>query len=69
TAIAFIVRPPARRGVAPHSYDDLFSGVDLTPTILDLLSVPTPADVDGESHAEQLLAEHEVPARTEVFTE
>ncbi|MYR07720.1 sulfatase-like hydrolase/transferase [Gordonia sp. SID5947] len=69
TGIALIIRPPTRRGVDPHTYDDLFSGVDLTPTLVDLLSVPVPGDVDGESHAEQLLDPHEAPARTEVFTE
>ncbi|MEE4025971.1 sulfatase [Gordonia sp. PKS22-38] len=69
TGIALIARPPRRRNVLPHTYDDLFSGVDLTPTILDLLSVPVPDRIDGVSHAEPLLTEVETPARTEVFTE
>ncbi|MFW0783679.1 sulfatase [Gordonia sp. CPCC 206044] len=69
TGIAFIVRPPGRRAITPHTYDDLFSGVDLTPTLLELLSVPTPSGVDGVSHATQLLADLESPARTEVFSE
>ncbi|AZG47072.1 sulfatase family protein [Gordonia insulae] len=69
TGIAFIVRPPSRRGVAPHTYNDLFSGVDLTPTILDLLSVPAPTGIDGDSHASQLLVDDAPPVRTEVFTE
>ena len=46
-------RPPAHRpGVAaPGVYDDLFSGVDLVPTLLDLLGLDVPADVEGVSHA------------------
>lgn len=69
TGIAFIVRPPARREVAPHVYDDLFSGVDLTPTLLELLSVPAPSGIDGESHASEWLNKPETPVRTQVFTE
>lgn len=55
TGIALIVRPPA--GVAPAVavYDDLFSGVDLMPTVLDLLGVPIPREIEGLSHANNLL--------------
>ena len=47
-----IVRPPTRMGLAPKVYDDLFSGVDLLPTLLELLGVPGPADIEGISHAQ-----------------
>ena len=53
TGIAMIVRPPLDTGIAPRVYDDLFSGVDLVPTLLDLLGVDIPAEVDGMSHATQ----------------
>lgn len=72
TGIAFIVRPPRGRSIEPRVYDDLFSGVDLTPTLLDLLSIPIPADIDGVSHAPEIVGvEHDstTTARTEVFTE
>ncbi|MFT4041635.1 MAG: sulfatase [Gordonia sp. (in: high G+C Gram-positive bacteria)] len=69
TGVALIIRPPAARAIAPRVYDDLFSGVDLTPTILDLLAVKAPADVDGISHARQINIGAVVPARAEVFTE
>lgn len=54
TGIALIVRPPTGSGIAPRRYDDLFSGVDLLPTLLDLLGVEIPAEVDGLSHASNL---------------
>src|ERR1700747_3404769 len=56
TGIALIVRPPTRRHLSPRTYDELFSGVDLVPTLLDLLGVPVPAEVEGMSHAQNLLA-------------
>ncbi|OBF14674.1 sulfatase [Mycobacterium sp. ACS4331] len=56
TGIALIVRPPKSRNLEPRVYDELFSGVDLLPTLLDLLGVEIPADVDGLSHANALLA-------------
>jgi arylsulfatase A-like enzyme len=68
TGIAFLVRPPARRAVPAHVYDELFSGVDLLPTLLDLLGVPIPDAVQGVSHAKQLTASTSQPARTEVYT-
>ncbi|SIR78299.1 Arylsulfatase A [Williamsia sterculiae] len=70
TGVALIIRPPARRGVAPYVYDDLFSGVDLAPTVLDLLGAPIPDDIEGYSHAEALLAGVDAATvRGEVFTE
>src|SRR4029077_3894243 len=46
TGIAMIVRPPTRMGLAPKVYDDLFSGVDLLPTLLELLGVTNESDVE-----------------------
>ena len=56
TGIALIVRPPTGRGPAPRVYDELFSGVDLVPTLLGLLGVDVPADIDGVSHARSVVA-------------
>lgn len=72
TGIGMIIRPPTRRGVPPRAYDELFSGVDLLPTLLEFLGVSAPAGVDGVSHAAALLApegEPDVgPARDHVYT-
>ena len=67
TGIAMIVRPPRGRAVPPRVYDELFSGVDLLPTLLDLLGVPIPGEVDGLSHANNLLGEA-VEIRSAVYT-
>ncbi len=56
TGIGVIIRPPTGRAVAPRIYDELFSGVDLVPTLLGLLGLDIPPDVDGMSHACALLA-------------
>ena len=71
TGISLIVRPPTRLGIASSVYDELFSGVDLLPTMLDLLGIAIPADVEGISHAENLLRPAAAcpPARERVFTE
>ncbi|MBH0776791.1 sulfatase family protein [Nocardia bovistercoris] len=70
TGITVIIRPPTGLGVAPLVYDELFSGVDLVPTLLELLGVEVPEDVQGISHAAQLVTDRAAdPARTEVFTE
>jgi arylsulfatase A-like enzyme len=68
TGIAMIVRPPRDSAIAPHIYDELFSGVDLVPTVLELLDVEVPAEVDGISHARNLSHPENQPARTEVYT-
>jgi arylsulfatase A-like enzyme len=68
TGIAFIARPPRRSGDAARVYDELFSGVDLVPTLLDLLGLAVPADVEGVSHAPQLRDGTPEPARSEVYT-
>ena len=70
TGIAMIVRPPTRLATQARVYDELFSGVDLVPTLLGLLGLPLPDDVDGLSHAGNLLdaISSPVPVRTEVYT-
>jgi arylsulfatase A-like enzyme len=71
TGIAMIIRPPRGRTIAPRVYDELFSGVDLVPTLLDLLGVDQPAGVDGMSHARNLFGSIDeiIPIRDRVFTE
>jgi arylsulfatase A-like enzyme len=71
TGISLILRPPTRLGIAPGVYDELFSGVDLLPTLLDLVGIEIPADVEGISHAGNLLrpATDSAPVRERVFTE
>ncbi len=70
TGIALIIRPPFDHGQQPRVYDDLFSGVDLVPTLLELLGQDMPPDVEGISHAGRLrAAPHDTePARAQVFT-
>jgi arylsulfatase A-like enzyme len=70
TGIALIVRPPTESGIAPATYDELFSGVDLLPTLLELLGVAIPEEVQGISHAANLRTSErrDQPARTEVYT-
>ena len=71
TEISLIIRPPTRLGIAPCVYDELFSGVDLLPTLLDMFGIEIPADVQGVSHANNLLqpTAEAAPVRREVFTE
>ncbi|WP_155771536.1 sulfatase-like hydrolase/transferase, partial [Mycobacterium asiaticum] len=45
TGIALIIRPPAHLALPPRVYDELFSGVDLVPTLLGLLGLEVPDDV------------------------
>ena len=69
TGIALVVRPPGHLGSEPRRYEELFSGVDLLPTLLDLLGLALPDEVEGVSHAAHLLRdEHATPPRTEVYT-
>jgi len=71
TGIACVIRPPQDRELGPFVYEELFSGVDLTPTLLDLLGLPVPEAVEGFSHADELLSggASARPVRAEVFTE
>jgi arylsulfatase A-like enzyme len=70
TGIGVIIRPPTNRAMPPLVYDELFSGVDLLPTLLCLLGLKLPADVDGVSHADALLAPdpQAEPVREHVYT-
>ncbi|MFB1296192.1 sulfatase [Mycobacterium sp. pW049] len=68
TGISLIVRPPGGRNLTPSVYDELFSGVDLVPTLLDLLGVDVPSDIEGLSHAGQLVNPSANSVRTEVYT-
>ena len=56
--------------MTPRVYDELFSGVDLLPTLLGLLGLDEPADIDGISHAQNLLASPRemTPVRSEIFS-
>lgn len=70
TGIALVIRPPIGRDVPVRGYDELFSGVDLVPTVLELLGLQVPADVEGLSHAHALLAPGAAagPVREQVYT-
>jgi arylsulfatase A-like enzyme len=70
TGIAMVIRPPTNRAAMPRVYDELFSGVDLVPTLLDLLGLHIPADIEGVSHAHLLLTPnvHADPVRDHVYT-
>jgi arylsulfatase A-like enzyme len=70
TGIAMIIRPPTERGLTPLVYDELFSGVDLVPTLLELLGLDVPADIDGVSHAHAITKPdaHAEPVRDHVYT-
>ena len=63
-----IVRPPRDAAIGPRVYDELFSGVDLVPTLLGLLGVDAPSDIEGISHADNLRHGQTSPARSEVYT-
>jgi arylsulfatase A-like enzyme len=49
----------------------MFSGVDLLPTLLDLLGVGVPGEVEGLSHAANLVGSRtdQAPVRDHVYTE
>ncbi|MGB3483787.1 MAG: sulfatase [Mycobacterium sp.] len=68
TGIATIIRPPRNREQPGRVYEDLFSGVDLVPTLLDVLGVAAEDDVDGLSHAARLLGASDAETRTAVYT-
>ncbi|MCV7409919.1 sulfatase family protein [Mycobacterium florentinum] len=70
TGIALLIRPPASRAATPQVYDELFSGVDLVPTLLELLGLDVPAEIEGVSHAHALLAPDTPadPVREQVYT-
>lgn len=53
----------------PRVYDELISGVELAPTLLELLGLDIPDETEGLSHAPVLLAPHAPtePVRTHVY--
>ncbi|BBY58860.1 sulfatase family protein [Mycolicibacterium sarraceniae] len=71
TGIATIIRPPRHLGSSPLVYDELFSGVDLLPTLLELVGITPGDDIEGLSHARNLLARQDNPVevRDHVYTE
>lgn len=71
TGIATIIRPPRRLRRTPLVYDELFSGVDLLPTLLELVGISPPGDdIEGLSHAANLLAGGQNnPVRDHVYSE
>jgi arylsulfatase A-like enzyme len=70
TGIALLIRPPTGRATGPRVYDELFSGVDLVPTLLELLGLHVPGEIEGVSHAHALLAPNTPadPVREQVYT-
>src|SRR5262245_42031889 len=70
TGIALIVRPPRHNGIETQVYAELFSGVDLLPTLLEMLGLGLPDGIDGMSHAQNLRTppNDTKPVRTEVYT-
>ncbi|GBG38124.1 sulfatase [Mycobacterium montefiorense] len=70
TGVALLIRPPTGRAIPPRVYDELFSGVDLVPTLLELLGLDAPADIEGISHAHALIAADTAadPVREQVYT-
>src|SRR6201984_2302153 len=70
TGIGVIIRPPTNRAMPPRVYDELFSGVDLLPTLLCLLGLNVPAGVAGGAPADALLAPdpQAEPVREHVYT-
>lgn len=70
TGIATIIRPPTRLSMTPRVYEELFSGVDLVPTLLVLLGLEVPDDIEGMSHAHALFTPEKriEPVRDHVYT-
>lgn len=69
TGISMIIRPPTSLGATPRVYDELFSGVDLVPTLLSLLGIEVPAEVEGVSHADAMFAATAAePVREHVYS-
>lgn len=69
TEVALIMRPPASWQAPPGATDRPFSHVDVLPTMLGMLDVPAPAEVQGVSHAAWLSGRESAPARRRVFSE
>jgi arylsulfatase A-like enzyme len=71
TGIATIIRPPRRLASTSLVYDELFSGVDLLPTLLELVGITPGDDIEGLSHASNLIVRqgNPVEVRDHVYTE
>ncbi len=65
---ALIMLAPAFGLSGGRVYDELISNVDLTPTILDMLKLPMPENLQGRSFAALLRGESYEP-RTHIFAE
>lgn len=67
--VALMIRMPSGAAARPVGEEGgLVSHVDLVPTILDLLAVPVPEQIQGQSFA-QNLTDGSPPPRREIFTE
>ena len=67
--VAFLLRLPSRKGW--HGgivHQEMISNIDYLPTLLDLVGVPVPKNVEGRSFA-ALLDGKPYQARSEIFTE
>lgn len=68
TGVALIIKPPLGFGRPPGSCRALVGHVDLLPTLCDVLGIPSPAGVQGESFARTLRGRSD-QGRRHVFTE
>lgn len=67
--VAFLLRLPSRKGWhGGITHQQMISNIDYLPTILDLVGVPIPKNVQGRSFA-ALLDGKPYQARNEIFTE
>lgn len=69
TEVALVMRPPSAWHSPRGGTDRLISHVDVLPTLLDVLGIPVPAEVQGVSHAAWLTGGDPAPARQRIFTE
>ena len=67
--VPLIVRWPAGGLVGGKVHSQLMSNVDFLPTLLDLVGVPIPGNVQGVSAAKILRGESEEPIRDAVFAQ
>jgi arylsulfatase A-like enzyme len=65
--VALVMRWPGGGIAGGQARDQLLSNVDLLPTLLDLVGVPTPANVEGRSFADLLDHGPPRPPREAVF--
>lgn len=65
--VALVVRPPRAWRAPRHPTGQLYSHVDLVPTVLDALGLPVPDGLHGVSHAPLLHGRDVPPVRGAVF--